>query len=538
VPDSEGVLRVKFSGIRAHRKELEYGAGRGGAGRGRGGGAGAQAMRYGAGEFLCQWRDFGVAFAAWNDIFTAGLAARPRDGYRGVVCALPARTASRVQFRFAMGSTPDPAMVVWHVVPTLLSRLGARTMSYLDDTVIPGDGSLRLYGISPAMGPEGGGTKITVRAPPPPRAARLGSRLGARRAPGRIRLGALRVRPSLRSESPPVQVYGQHFSLYCNTSAAAHCNRFICRFRFYPAGRVVDSSLRAEFVSDQLLTCVSPAAAPQCGYAVVEVAVDGCGPCNSRMKDRFTPSAYNFFYFRYQTRGTTTEVPASCCDPDPRAVPHRLQGEWLSCAPNRTGAGEPGPCAGWPSIDPGVDEQGWMSCLGGFAPEGVNASGANSSVPGVDTTGAAYPVWCMRAFPANAGNSYALLLMDPFQHVAVFGYRPVPANYPGFCQRTTHHIPWEPLRAQLDYRLYDYLDPLHSTDVARRRGAPADPGRVTQGRNLVDRLWSTPALDQTVPYMRDVLHSIGERCVVGPALRAPAGERVGRVQPMRGCLHG
>ena len=256
------------------------------------------------------------------------------------------------------------------------------------------------------------------------------------------------------------------------------------RFRFIQAGKVIDSSLQGTFVDDQTLTCVSPAAVALCTYAILELAVDGCGPCNSRMKDRYTPAAYNFFYFNYQTSGTTSAIPATCCSPDPRAVPHRLQGDWISCAPSAPG--KPGPCVGWPKLDPGVAEQGWMSCLGGFAPPGSNASSAaNGSTPAGPGTGAAYPVWCLRVFPANSGNSYGLMLMDPFLEVAAFGYRPVPANYPGFCMRTTHHLPWAPVGVQLDYRLFDANDPLYSTDDARRAGYIPPPGHVTQGRNLV-----------------------------------------------------
>ena len=32
-----------------------------------------------------------------------------------------------------------------------------------------------------------------------------------------------------------------------------------------------------------------------------------------------------------------------------------------------------------------------------------------------------------------------------------------------------------------------------------------------QGRNLVDRIWSTTAMHFTVPYMRNVMHSIGDK---------------------------
>ena len=37
--------------------------------------------------------------------------------------------------------------------------------------------------------------------------------------------------------------------------------------------------------------------------------MDGNGPCNSVMLDRFTPSQYNFFEFKYQTIQTANEVP-------------------------------------------------------------------------------------------------------------------------------------------------------------------------------------------------------------------------------------
>ena len=103
------------------------------------------------------------------------------------------RRAAQVQLRFSMGSTLNPAMVVWHVVPVMLRRLGKRTLSYQDDTVIPGNGSLRVYGITPEMGPETGGTKVTL--------------------------------------------FGQYFSNYCNTSVGGHCNRFICRWAARPRRR-------------------------------------------------------------------------------------------------------------------------------------------------------------------------------------------------------------------------------------------------------------------------------------------------------------
>ncbi len=40
--------------------------------------------------------------------------------------------------------------------------------------------------------------------------------------------------------------------------------------------------------------------------------------------------------------------------------------------------------------------------------------------------------------------------------------------------------------------------------------AATDDGHATQGRNFIDRLFSTTALDLTLRYMRDKLHAIAE----------------------------
>jgi len=315
-------------------------------------------------------------------------------------------------------------------------------------SAIATDGAMRVYGISPKSGPEAGGTLITVS--------------------------------------------GQFFSNYCNTH---YCNALHCHFIYPKAGGITIYAVDATFVDDKTLKCVSPRAVPEVWDAQVQVAVDMNRACSTTSDD---PLKYNQMQFVYQTDRSATAIPPEAVrDRNVHNAPYRLQGEWIECIANTTE--QKHICFGWPGISEDQDKHakvpnlGYYSCLGGFYSEDRQ----DASVK--------YPVWCLRALPLNGATSYLVTFHDPFLNTAASIVRPVPTKYPGFCHRTNHHFGWDKMSLNLDYRYFDLHDKNYS------RGDIPVPGKITQGRNLIDRLWSTTAIHFTIPYMRDVMHRIGEK---------------------------
>ena len=100
-------------------------------------------------------------------------------------------------------------------------------------------------------------------------------------------------------------------------------------------------------------------------------------------------------------------------------------------------------------------------------------------------TSVTYPVWCLRALPVNGASSYFFTLTDPFFNIIASVLRPVPTKYPGYCHRTSHHFGFDKFSHNLDYRYLDLFDKNYT------RGKDPVPGKITQGRNLIDRIWST-----------------------------------------------
>ena len=308
----------------------------------------------------------------------------------------------------------------------------AASITRLGDSwsAIPNDGVLRVYGMTPRSGPEEGGTMVTVS--------------------------------------------GQYFSNFCTEQ---YCNAVQCHFGFPLAGGVDVYVVDATVVDDQKLLCVTPRAKPMVWDAYVEISVDMNPPCGSRGDDVM---GYNKLKFVYQTKNSDTEIPAEAPrDPDVTSTPFRLQGTWTRCDSNISSPYYHD-CQDWPGVNEGdekndekIDGLGYYSCLGGMYDE----YGTPTSVT--------YPVWCLRALPVNGASSYFFFLTDPFFNIIASVLRPVPTKYPGYCHRTSHHFGFDKFSHNLDYRYFDLFDKNYT------RGKDPVPGKITQGRNLIDRIWST-----------------------------------------------
>jgi len=296
---------------------------------------------------------------------------------------------------------------------------------------IPNDGALRLYGVTPKSGPEEGGTLVTV--------------------------------------------FGQYFSRFCDKTQ--YCNAIQCHFKFPLAGGITVYAVDATMIDDKKILCVTPRAKPFVWAATLEISIDMNPACGTREDD---PLGYNRVNFVYQTANTVTAIPAEGPrNPDVTSTPFRLQGEWNRCDGNISSPYYHD-CQEWPGINEGdsladknVDGLGYYSCLGGMYDE----NGTSTSVK--------YPVWCLRALPVNAAGSYFFTLTDPFFNIIASVLRPVPKEYPGYCHRTSHHFGFDRLSHNLDYRYFDLFDKNYT------RGKAPVPGKITQGRNLIDRIWST-----------------------------------------------
>ena len=369
-------------------------------------------------------------------------------GIVGIQCYLPRLTGHRLYVQVSFNSDID-GFGSYHEIDASVERFGDPY------SVITSDGALRMYGISPISGPEAGGSLITVR--------------------------------------------GQYFSKYCD---AESCNALHCHFRFAKAGGETIYAVDATFVNDKTLKCISPRAVPEVWDVSVEISVDMNPACSTASDDAL---GYNRANFVYQTAQSSTAVPdEGVRNRNVTSTPFRLQGVWYKCQTNSTLWNDYHvDCAGWFGIsqsmnttktkrDEQINDLGHYTCLGGFYDE----YGEDTSVN--------YPVWCVRALPLNAATSYLFTLTDPFFNTVASIVRPVPTQYPGYCHRTSHHFGWDRLSHNLDYRYFDLFDKNYS------RGVAAVPGKVTQGRNLIDRIWSTTAMEFTIPYMRDVMHEIGE----------------------------
>jgi hypothetical protein len=350
----------------------------------------------------------------------------------------------------------------WHELKTALQRFGD------PDSAIASEGALRVYGITPCAGPETGGTKVTIQ--------------------------------------------GQYFSKYCDLSTDGFCNSFQCNFFFSYGGSPILRAVDASYISDKVLTCVTPPAikGKATKVAKVQIAVDLNPACSTDVDD--ATNQYNQVDFVYQTTGTDYEIPGPeiPVNQTPTTAPHRLEGPWDACffdgveysEKNITAVALSSKCTGWPGMSPShIDRLGYISCLPGF-----------NSVPRQDTaypgnpTDARYPVWCIRALPLNAMANYQFTIVDPFFETIAFLHRVCPQNHPGFCHRTEHERPWGRFSRDLDYRRFDFFDRSYFKGAT----LPEPISKETQGRNLIDRVWSTTAAQRIFPYMRAFLHEIGE----------------------------
>mmetsp|Transcript_19225 Transcript_19225/g.39212 ORF Transcript_19225/g.39212 Transcript_19225/m.39212 type:complete len:1366 (-) Transcript_19225:114-4211(-) len=391
-----------------------------------------QMLWFGEGGYRCEFRTGNET--SWREASNPRGIQKDYLGYRAIQCGIPQKTEQHVVLRMTMNGAKN-----WHVIQKALVRLGTPR------SIIPSDKALRLYDVTPRTGPQEGGTKLTL--------------------------------------------FGEFFSTYCK-QPPGYCNQLQCNFVCGPSEVLV--SVNAEFISDTVLTCVTPKALVEVENCTVQTAVDVNGPCSSVDDDIHS---YNKIPFLYQTDLTRAAVPPAeeCCNDDPKATPHRVEGEWDKCRANWTDPVGIN-CSGLPGVSDVAAGLGYFSCLGGF-----------KTRDGRNTTGIDYPVWCIRALPMNSAKHYAFTVFDPFFKVTGFALRKVPLNYPGRCHRTNHHVPWVRWTEPIDYRLFDVTDRTYF----RGRNLP-NAAKVTQGRNLIDRLWSSTALDLTIPYMRDVMHRIGE----------------------------
>jgi hypothetical protein len=230
-------------------------------------------------------------------------------------------------------------------------------------------------------------------------------------------------------------------------------------------------------IDDKKIMCITPRAKPFVWDATLEISIDMNPPCGTRDDDLL---GYNRLSFVYQTANTVAAIPAEGPrNPDVTSTPFRLQGNWTRCDGNISSPYY-NDCQEWPGINEGdspadtnLDGLGYYSCLGGMYDEYGTA------------TSIKYPVWCLRALPVNAASSYFFTLTDPFFNIVASVLRPVPTKYPGYCHRTNHHFGFDRLSHNLDYRYFDLFDKNYT------RGKAPVPGKITQGRNLIDRLWST-----------------------------------------------
>ena len=238
-----------------------------------------------------------------------------RMSFRGVACYVPARskTPVRLQISFNGGASV-------HDISQQLTRIPVRDANgnpVKDYSAnIPGNGALRVYGVSPRVGPKEGGVAITV--------------------------------------------LGQHFSLYGR-------EKMMCRFRFKVAGRTTDKFRTAQVLDDQNIFCIAPKPAQDAFSATVEISVDGNDPCNS---DVYNGLTYNSPIFYYTNDNTPMSLAAAPLTPatvsaDPRQPGHRLDGTWIYC-----GGGDQ--CLGYPNSPTDIAEFGYFMCLPGFSDKNGN----------------------------------------------------------------------------------------------------------------------------------------------------------------------
>ena len=427
----------------------------------------AAALLYNTNTF-CNWRQTGAAAdggtadgvymgSDWRVAEQPAFIKYDHLGIVGVQCYVPQLTQENIYLQISYNANRD-GQGQYHDISATLTRYGNPW------SAIATDGALRLYGITPKSGPQSGGTLITL--------------------------------------------FGQYFSNYCEPGG--HCNRIQCHFTYPKAGGFTLYAVDATFISDKMLKCISPRTVLQVWDVKLQISVDMNRACSTPADDK---KRYNEFDFIYQTDDTETAIPAEA----PRSADvtsvnpfHRLQGIWHKC---QTNSSLPHfvDCAMWSGLskndtfnketkehdpalrDSKINNLGHYSCLAGFADE-----------RGVQTDNK-YPVWCIRALPVNAASSYIFTLTDPFHNIVMSALRPVPRNYPGFCHRTNHHFGWQKMSHNLDYRYFDLRDKNYSY------GSEPVPGKITQGRNLIDRLWSTSAMHYTASYMRKEMHAIGEK---------------------------
>ena len=325
---------------------------------------------------------------------------------------------------------------------------------------------------------DGVGNYHTIKA----KINRLGDPSGDIPADGVMRMYSVSPKSGPEAGGTLVTIRGQYFSKYCNPD---YCNNINCQFIYSKAGGFKTLVVDATFIDDKTLKCITPRVQPEVWDVKIQISVDANRACATKPDSTLLANQMDFVY---QTSNTRAQIPPEAPrDRDVTSTPFRLQGKWTRCNNITNGS----TCGAWPGQ--GAGDLGHYSCLPGFYDWGGK------------TTSIEYPVWCIRALPLNGASSYFFSLTDPFFNIIASAVRPVPEKYPGYCHRTNHHFGWDKLSHKLDYRYFDLFDKNYS------RGARALSGKVTQGRNLIDRLWSTTALNLTIPYMRNKMHTIGEK---------------------------
>mmetsp|Transcript_45077 Transcript_45077/g.141899 ORF Transcript_45077/g.141899 Transcript_45077/m.141899 type:complete len:877 (-) Transcript_45077:118-2748(-) len=367
-----------------------------------------QTMLYG--EYFCYWKNQGDRL--WREASPSRAIFDPATSARGVQCHIAGSTSSRVLLKVSINGLQG----TFHQLSNFITRLGDPS------SAIPGEGSFRIFSISPNSGPRQGGTLLTVR--------------------------------------------GKYFSNFCNPE---FCTDIQCQFVLSDSQRI---GVDATVTSDNVLTCTTPTVSSQFETVQVQVSTDPNPACNVRTNSSLP---YNSFSFHYQS--------------DVAVQVQQSSALWYSCNPSAQQS-----CDVWPNINQSVQSLGYYTCLSGFTSQDKKS------------TSPAYPVWCIRALPIDAGRFYQFTITDPFMKLASFVVRKVPVEYPGYCNRANLSESWSKIETMLDYRVFDLYDRTYS------QGDSIPVDKETQGKRLVDKIFSTAAANASnLTYMKDALNAIGQR---------------------------